>query len=127
MNKSHINIKFPFRESPKGYFYDSNITTSDAIKSDILHVLVTKKGERFMDPNFGTSLYLYIFEPNDNITIADIIAEANNSLSYCMPNIKIQTLTVTQNQDDSHRVDLKIIAIDTDDVFINEIVIEVQV
>lgn len=125
MRTDHINIKFPFQESTKGYFYDSNIITSDAIKSDLLHVLLTKKGERFYSPNFGTNLYKYLFEPNDDITITDIIAEANASLAYCMPNITISKLEVTEV--DNNRIELKIIAVNTDDVFINNIIVEVTI
>lgn len=125
MDNKHINIKFPFQESPKGYLYESNVTTSDSIKSDILHVLLTRKGERFYNPNFGTNLYLYLFEPNDTITISDIISEVNSSLDTCMPNIRVNTITVTPLN--NNRVDLKIIAIDTDNVFIEDMEIDVQI
>lgn len=124
MGTSHINIKLPFKESPKGYYFDSNLTTKDAIKSDILHILITKKGERFFDPKFGTRLYEYLFEPNDSITINDIVREANASLSYCLPNIEILSIEVTPLD---NRVNLKIIAVDTDDVYMDNIQIEVEI
>jgi phage baseplate assembly protein W len=123
MDNSHINIKFPFKDSDKGYYFDSNKTTSDAIKSDILHVLTTRKGERFYDPDFGTNLYQYLFAPEDNITLSDIKSEANSCLAYCMPTIQIVELTVEQSD---LAILLKIIANDSDDIYINNIQIEVQ-
>ena len=122
MNNSHINIKFPFQENSKGFYFDSNINTLDAIKSDILHMLLTRKGDRFYDPNFGTSLYMYLFEPNDDITISDIKREANECLAYSMPNIEIINIDVNREE---NSFDLKIIAKDSDDVYLENIEIEV--
>jgi len=123
MDREHINIKFPFKDSPKGYYFDSNKTTTDAIKSDILHVLTTRKGERFFDPTFGTSLYKYLFEPNDDITLTDIKSEANASLVSCLPTIQITEIEVEKLD---HTINLKIIANDSDDIYVNNILIEVQ-
>lgn len=124
MDNKHINIRFPFRENPKGFYFDSNYNTPDAIKSDILHVLLTKKGDRFFDPNFGTNLYMFLFEPSDEITTSDIKREANDCFSYCMPNITITALDVVL---DGNLVNLKVTAQDTDDVYMNEINIDVLI
>ena len=119
-----LNIKFPFQPSPKGFFLDMNKTSADAIKSDILHVLLTQKNTRFYDPDFGCDLYKYIFEPDDSITLTDIKNEANASLKFAMPNIQITELTVTQTDD--HVATLNVVAIDATDVFQQKIFITVQ-
>ena len=66
--KRYINIDFPFSDSPKGYYFKLNDNDRDAIKSDLLHLLLTNKGERLYMPDFGSDLRKYIFEPNDSIT-----------------------------------------------------------
>jgi len=119
-----INIKFPFKDSVKNFFLDTNVTTIDAIKSDILHVLLTQKGQRMYNPRFGTSLYLYLFEPNDSITLSDIKDEANTSLQYCLPNIQIISLTAVN---DETSVTLSIVANNNEDIFAEDIYIEVQI
>lgn len=123
-NNKTINIRFPFQDSPKGFFLQMNQTTSDAIKSNILHVLLSSKNQRLYDPNFGTSLYKYIFEPDDSITLTDIKNEANASLKYSMPNIQLTELTTTQTADQV--VTLNIVAQDSTDVFGEQIFITVQ-
>ena len=68
----YININFPFKDSSKGFYLDITETSKDAIRSDLLHLLLTNKGERLYLPDFGSDLRKYIFEPNDKKTHADI-------------------------------------------------------
>jgi phage baseplate assembly protein W len=124
MSNKSINIKFPFQDSIKGFFLDTNLTTTDAIKSDILHVILTQKGQRMYNPKFGTNLYQYLFEPNDSITLQSIKDEANASLKYCMPNIEITKLTVENNE---KTVTLSIYANNNEDIFSEEIFIQVEI
>jgi len=42
----YINIAYPFMDSPKGFFLDLTSTDSKAIKSDLMHLILTRKGER---------------------------------------------------------------------------------
>lgn len=120
----NINLKFPFQDSVKGFFLDMNQTSTDAIKSDILHVLLTQKGQRMYNPQFGTNLYQYLFDPNDSITLSSIKDEANSSLMYCMPNIQITQITVDNNETS---VTLNIWANNNEDVFSEDIYIQVQI
>ena len=122
----HVNLKFPISDSDKGYFFGSNETTKDAIISDILHILVTKKGDRFYNPQFGTSLQTFLFEPNDNITLSDIKEELSNSLKYSLPNVKVDKLEMI-NDDILESMNIRIIVIDTDDIFLEPITIDLEV
>ncbi len=124
MADKSINIKFPFTDSVKGFFLETNKITTDALKSDILHTLLTRKGERFYDPDFGTNLYQYLFDPNDNITLSDVKDECNSSLRYAMPNIQITSLEATMND---KTITLSIVAINNQDVFAEEIFITVEI
>ena len=58
----YINIDFPFRDSEKGFYFKLNKTDKEAIKADLLHLLLTNKGERLYMPDFGSDLK--IFNPN---------------------------------------------------------------
>ena len=66
-NGKFINIAFPFQESKRGFFVELNNSDKHAIKSDLMHLILTRKGERLYMPEFGTDLLKFIFEPNDNI------------------------------------------------------------
>ena len=74
-----ININFPFQDSSKGYYLDMTETSRDAVRSNLLHLLLTNKGERLYLPDFGSDLKKYIFEPNDKIT-RDEVKQAVESL-----------------------------------------------
>lgn len=62
MATRYINIDFPFKNSPKGFFLNLNDNDQRAIKADLMHLLLTRKGQRLYNPNFGTDLLRYIFE-----------------------------------------------------------------
>ena len=81
-----INIDFPFKDSPNGYYFKLNNNDKDAIRADLLHLLLTNKGERLYLPDFGSDLRKYIFEPNDNITHDDIRNNLNETIKKYIPN-----------------------------------------
>jgi hypothetical protein len=89
----YINIDFPFKDSPEGFYLNLNATDTDAIRSDLLHLLLTNKGERLYLPDFGSDLKKYIFEPNDSITHEQIRDNLNESIKRYLPNLIINEIT----------------------------------
>jgi phage baseplate assembly protein W len=89
-----IGVSLPF----KGPFI-STFTTKDQIKSNLINLLLTNKGERVMNPTFGCDIKKQLFQ---NITtelqqkIIDIIVEA---VSIFMPEIQVGLIEVTPNTD----------------------------
>ena len=49
-----------------------NLTDEDLIKRDLLNHFYTKRGERFMRPNFGSIIHDIIMNPLDGMTVSDI-------------------------------------------------------
>jgi phage baseplate assembly protein W len=88
----YINIDFPFKDSKKGFYFGLTQTDRDAIRADLLHLLLTNKGERLYLPDFGSDLKKYIFEPNDSITHEEIRDNLNNSISLYIPNLIINSI-----------------------------------
>ncbi len=88
-----INIDFPFKDSPEGFYFNLNATDADAIKADLLHLLLTNKGERLYSPDFGSDLKKFIFEPNDSITHEQIKDNLNETIKRYMPNLIINDIT----------------------------------
>jgi hypothetical protein len=58
-----VGLKLPF--GPGQSNFALNFTTVDQTKTNLMNLLLTQKGERFMQPNFGTDLRRILFEPND--------------------------------------------------------------
>ena len=96
--KRYINIDFPFSDSPKGYYFKLNDNDRDAIKSDLLHLLLTNKGERLYMPDFGSDLRKYIFETNDSITQDQIKDNLNETIKRYIPNLLINEISFRKNE-----------------------------
>jgi phage baseplate assembly protein W len=93
----YINIDFPFKDSRNGFYFKLNQTDRDAIKADLLHLLLTNKGERLYLPDFGSDLQKYIFEPNDSITHEEIRDSLNDSISLYIPNLIVNSIEFKNN------------------------------
>tara|TARA_R110002050_G_scaffold79261_1_gene169309 strand:- start:29248 stop:29637 length:390 start_codon:yes stop_codon:yes gene_type:complete len=116
-NGKFINIGFPFQESNQGYFFKLNNDDKNAVKSDLMHLLLTRKGERLYMPDFGTNLLKFIFEPNDITTQSEIKKEINITVKKYIPNLQINDVLVTENEVSEHGVTVRIDYTVTDDVF----------
>lgn len=113
----YINIEFPFKDSSDGLFVNLNKDSNNAIKSNLIHLLLTNKGERFYLPDFGTNLKKFIFNQNDNISVNEIRDEINLSISKYLPNLKVTNLSVNPSEDNNVSVIVNIDYVVTDDVF----------
>jgi phage baseplate assembly protein W len=88
-------INFPFRDSFDGNYLDLSNTSQEEIRTDLVHLLLTRKGTRYYLPDFGTRLYEYIFEPLDGPTFSEIETEIRDSVSEYIPGITITSMEIT--------------------------------
>jgi phage baseplate assembly protein W len=88
-------INFPFRDSFDGRYLDLSDTPDEEIRTDLIHLLLTRKGTRYFLPDFGTRLYEYIFEPLDGPTFAEIESEIRDSVSNYMPGLLVTNVKIT--------------------------------
>ena len=49
----YVGIRFPLDHSPEGFFYKTK-TILEQAKSNLINLLLTSKGERVMQPEFGS-------------------------------------------------------------------------
>jgi phage baseplate assembly protein W len=94
----YINIDFPFSDSDKGFYFKLNQTDRDAIRADLLHLLLTNKGERLYSPNFGSDLKKFIFEPNDTITHEKIRDNLNETIKEYIPNLIVNSINFRNDE-----------------------------
>ena len=65
--KQYFGIKYPFMSDGFQNFYlDANETIQDKVRSQLMHIVFTPKGQRLRNPEFGTDLVKYIFEQDDS-------------------------------------------------------------
>jgi phage baseplate assembly protein W len=104
-----VGVTLPLRKGNNGYF-EVSYTTKDQIKSNIKSLLLTQKGERLMQPTFGSDLRRYLFEPissNLDSFIEDSITEAINTW---MPYVTVESIIYDTSNDlkDMNRIDLEL-------------------
>jgi phage baseplate assembly protein W len=99
MIKQFYGIKFPFsEESDEPTFLDMNETKNDGVKSMLLHLILTPKGQRLRHPEFGTNLIKYIFEPNDTITWSHIKEEIRRQVAIYLPYVIFNDINIIKNE-----------------------------
>jgi phage baseplate assembly protein W len=70
-----------------------------AIKNSISNIFITKKGEKLLDPTFGSSLDQYLFEPITETYAKAIGNDIFNVISDFEPRIEVLNITVATDPD----------------------------
>ena len=93
-----FGLLLPVRIGNRGYFNQgTDIMTQ--MKSNLTNLLMTRKGERPMQPTFGSDIYLYVFEQLTNDAIANVKASIAASVKTWMPFINIISTDIAQDED----------------------------
>lgn len=96
-----IGLKFPLRQGKTGYF-EQTFTTIDAAKTNLINLLLTNKGERYMQPEFGADISRLLFE-NITAELSSIIEQnIRQAVAFWLPYINLVEINVdteTENVD----------------------------
>ena len=74
---------------------------ASAIKQAIVSLLLTNKGERLMNPKYGSDIRKYLFEPLDYGTAAQIKGNIQSTIDRFEPRISISELKCIPNYNDN--------------------------
>ena len=74
---------------------------ASAIKQAIVSLLLTNKGERLMNPKYGSDIRSYLFEPLDYGTAAQIKGNIQSTIDRFEPRISISNLKCLPNFNDN--------------------------
>jgi phage baseplate assembly protein W len=74
------------------------LTDIELVKMDLLNHIYTRRGERVMMPDFGTSIPDIVFEPLDNRTLEQLRRDLELVFNYD-PRVKLLDLKITPNFD----------------------------
>jgi len=95
------NITYPFKDNNETRsFIQMNQVSKDSYSSNLLLLLLTQRNERYYEPDYGTNLLKYIFEPNDNLTASDVEEEIKNTVGLYIPEVKITSVTFNWNNNE---------------------------
>jgi phage baseplate assembly protein W len=85
-----LGIKLPFNTHN---VFTINYTTKDQVKSNLTNYMLTNKGERPFNPEFGADLRRLLFDQNTDFTIAKEVLLDNLGLYF--PMITVNNLDFT--------------------------------
>jgi phage baseplate assembly protein W len=91
-----IGVSLPFNG---GGVFNSTFSTQDQIKSNLINLLLTYKGERVLNPEFGADLPRLLFEPMTNELIKKIQDQIINNVNIYVPEIILTNIIVTPDID----------------------------
>jgi phage baseplate assembly protein W len=91
-----IGVSLPF--NGPGVF-KSTYTTKDQIKSNLINLLLTDKGERIMNPEFGTDIRKSLFDNMTNSSADLLKLKIINSVNIFVPEIILGEVKVEPDFD----------------------------
>lgn len=104
-----FGIKYPFTsDSDLGYYLDTNLTTKDKVRSILMHVIFTPKGQKIRDPLFGTELIKYIFEMNDESAWEGVKDEINKAVGKYVPIVKVNNISILKSTEIDHKIFVRV-------------------
>ena len=92
-----IGISLPFN-GPAGPF-NKTYSTQEQAKYDLINLLLTNKGERLFNPEFGTDLRPVLFEPITEDIVPLIKNLITNSVDTYVPAIIVSDIIVKKDED----------------------------
>ena len=97
---SYRDINITFKKHP---VTNDVVVSKDAsaIKQAIVNLLMTNKGERLMNPNYGSDIRRYLFEPLDYGTANQITGNIKSTIDTFEPRISVLNLRALPNMDDN--------------------------
>jgi phage baseplate assembly protein W len=99
------------RTSDSNGIFATNYTTLTQAKDNLKNLILTKKGERLMQPEFGCDVWKVLFEQLDgNLIETSIETSILDAVSIWLPYLNIDTIVFDydENDIDNNRISLDI-------------------
>jgi phage baseplate assembly protein W len=102
-----IGISLPFGCGNTDQTFNQTYSTKDQIKSNLINLLLTQKGERILNPLFGSDLKRILFESITPVTETLIEDVITSSVNIYIPEITIADI-VLDNDIDNNTINITI-------------------
>ena len=108
--------------------FEQSFQTKDQIKSNIKNLLLTKRGERILQPQFGSGLQSLLFEPNVDDLEGRIEDTINDSLKQWLPYVTADEINIESTDElrDSNKINVSIKFKIGDDINLETLTFTVQ-
>jgi len=92
-NNFAVGITLPIQRGNDGYFRQS-FRTFDQVRSNLKNLLLTKKGERLLQPDFGSGLHDLLFNPATEKFEEDLETTINDAVAKWLPYITVEDIDI---------------------------------
>lgn len=92
--RTAVGISIPFTT-----LFNQTYTTKDATKSNLINYLLTNKGERILNPLFGSDISRTVFEPISDNTLAGLENIIREDIELYFPQVKVESLNINSVED----------------------------
>jgi hypothetical protein len=91
-----IGIALPFNASSA---FRSTYSFKDQLKYNLINLLLTNKGERILNPNFGTNIRKQLFNQINEDTYNALIDDIRSTIELYIPQVTIEKLEAVPSYD----------------------------
>tara|TARA_B100001094_G_scaffold3269_1_gene2927 strand:+ start:70 stop:483 length:414 start_codon:yes stop_codon:yes gene_type:complete len=99
----YIGLEFPLDHNLTGFFRQSK-TIPQQVKSNIKNLLLTSKGERVFQPDFGCDLRDLLFEQINSETLDGVDNSIRIALDTWLPYVNINDLIIVQDESNPNEI-----------------------
>ena len=92
-NNFAVGITLPIQRGNDGYFRQS-FRTFDQVRSNLKNLLLTKKGERLLQPDFGSGLHDLLFNPATEKFEEDLETTINDAVAKWLPYVIVEDINI---------------------------------
>ena len=103
-----IGISLPFGLCGTNQLFNKTYSTKDQTKSNLINLLLTNRGERILNPDFGCNLKQVLFEQITQSTEDDIRNIIISSASIYIPEISIVNINIDNTYTDNNIINITI-------------------
>ena len=100
--KLAVGVSVPFAGSTisgSDAVFNSTYTTTDQIRSNLINFMLTNKGERPLNPNYGSDLRRFIFQSTTEVNLNSLKLQIIEGLRANFPQIVTNSVTINPNYD----------------------------
>jgi len=122
-----IGLSLPLTHDNSFGFFKTTQTLLEQAKHNIRNLLLTKRGERLGNPNFGSDLHLLLFEQDAGDLESKIEETILEAISNNLPYVTVNNIEVSNTEIDKNMYVVNLhFTIDTDQTKEEELSIDVS-
>lgn len=104
-----LGIKVPIQMGKTGFF-DQTFTSLEEAKANMMNLLLTRKGERVMHPDFGTDIYGLLFSQITRDLDTKIENQIRSAVETWLPYVALSNVEVDISDEniENNKINIKV-------------------